>query len=183
MPPTVVAVGGIIATGKTTVADRLGAEMNAPVVSSDRTRKSLLGVGPTESLRGPLWEDAYGPEMTEKVYAELLRRAGAVVRSGRPVILDASFRSRGHREASRQIAKDLGARFFFVECRAPADLCRERLRRRTREAGVSDAREDLLDDFVARWEPVDELTESEHVILDTSESMAANVEILRTHIV
>jgi hypothetical protein len=179
VPPTVVAVGGIVATGKTTVADRLGAEMNAPVVSADRTRKSLLGVEPTRSLRGPPWEDAYKPEMTEKVYEELLRRAGAVVRSGRPVVLDASFRSRGHREISRQMAKDLGARFFFVECRAPADLCRERLRRRTLEAGVSDARADLFDDFVARWESVDEFIESEHVILDTSGSMAANIELLR----
>lgn len=181
VPPTVVAVGGIIATGKTTVADRLGAEMNAPVVSSDRTRKSLLGLEPTESLRGPPWEDAYEPEMTEKVYAELLRRAGAVVRSGRPVVLDASFRSRGHREASRQMAQDLGARFFFVECRAPAEVCRERLGRRTLEAGVSDARAGLFDDFVARWEPVDEYTESEHVILDTSEPIETNDELLRSH--
>jgi hypothetical protein len=180
MPPTVISVGGIIAAGKTTVADRLGAAMNAPVVSSDRTRKSLLGVEPTESLRGPGWEDAYEPEMTEKVYAELLRRAGAVVRSGRPVVLDASFRSRGHREASRQMARDLGARFFFVECRVSAEVCRERLNRRTLESGVSDARADLFDDFVARWEPVDELSEAEHVILDTSEPIEANLELLRS---
>ncbi len=79
------------------------------------------------------------------------------------------------------MAQDLGARFFFVECRAPAQVCRERLSRRAVEAGVSDARADLFDDFVARWEPVDELTESEHVVLDTSRSMAANVELLRSH--
>jgi hypothetical protein len=58
-------------------------------------------------------------------------------------------------------------------------VCRERLGRRALEAGVSDARADLFDDFVARWEPVDELTESEHVMLDTSGSMATNVELLR----
>jgi predicted kinase len=177
VPPTVVAVGGIVATGKTTVADRLGAEMSAPVVSSDRTRKSLLGVGPTESLRGPAWEEAYEPAMTEKVYAELFRRAGAVARSGRPVVLDASFRTRGHREISRQMARDLGARFFFVECRAPAEVCRERLGRRTSDVGASDAREDMFDDFVAKWEPVEELAESEHVILDTSEPIETNVEL------
>ena len=183
VPPIVMAVGGIVATGKTTVADRLGAEMKAPVVSSDRTRKSLLGVEPTESIPGRPWEGAYEPPMTEQVYAELLRRASAVVRSGRPVVLDASFRSRGHREASRQMAHDLGARFFFVECRASAEVCRERLGRRTLKAGVSDARADLFDDFVARWDPVEEFTDSEHVILDTSEPMEANIALLRSRMV
>jgi hypothetical protein len=180
VPPAVVAVGGIVATGKTTVADRLGAEMNAPVVSSDRTRKSLLGVEPTESMHGRPWEGAYESRSTENVYTELLRRAGAVVTSGRSVILDASFRSLRHREASRQMAQDLGARFLFIECRAPAEVCRERLDRRALEPGVSDARSDLFDDFAARWEPVEELTDSEHVVLDTSEPVEANLELLRS---
>ena len=183
VPPTVLAVGGIIATGKTTIAERLGAEMNAPVVSSDRTRKALLDVEPTESMHGPPWEGAYDPALTEQVYTELLTRASPVVRSGRPVVLDASFRALSHREAARQMAQDLGARFFFVEYRAPAEVCRERLKRRTLESGVSDARADLFDDFVARWEPVEELTDSEHLILDTSEPIAANVELLWSRMV
>src|SRR5690606_15832933 len=48
LDPVVVAVGGIIASGKSTVADLLGFEMSAPVVDADRTRKQLLGVRATQ---------------------------------------------------------------------------------------------------------------------------------------
>jgi len=42
--PTLVAVGGIIASGKSTVAQWVASEMGAPVVDADRTRKHMLGV-------------------------------------------------------------------------------------------------------------------------------------------
>ena len=41
--PVVVAVGGIIASGKSTLAERLADEMSAPVIDADRTRKSMVG--------------------------------------------------------------------------------------------------------------------------------------------
>ena len=46
--PTLVAVGGIIASGKSTVAQWVASEMGAPVVDADRTRKHMLGVEPTD---------------------------------------------------------------------------------------------------------------------------------------
>ena len=38
LPPVVVAVGGLVASGKSTVAKHLGREIGAPVISSDRAR-------------------------------------------------------------------------------------------------------------------------------------------------
>ncbi len=190
--PAVLAVGGIVASGKSTVADLVGHELMAPVVSSDRTRKWLLGVEPTTPANpdagstgdsagspGP-WTGAYSAEVTEAVYDEVFRRARAVLQSGRPVVIDASFRSLEHRKAARQLASEAGVPFLFVECQAPSDIIRERLRRRDREPSVSDARADFLDDFVASWEPVDELGPSEHLVLDTSGSIEENVEAIRS---
>lgn len=177
LPPVVVAVGGVIAAGKSTVARGLSAAMGAPVVDADRTRKALLGVEPTRPLREEAFAGAYRPEVTEKVYAELVHRAGAVLTSGRPVILDASFRARSLRQAARRLAREKGLPFLFVECRASPELCRQRLA--AREAGVSDGRLEIFQDFLARWEETEELAPEEHRVVDTARPLAETLAELR----
>jgi predicted kinase len=175
----VVAVGGVIASGKSTIAVALGLALGAPVVESDRTRKHLLGVAPTEAVHDAEWSGAYGSDATEQVYAELLRRARIVVESRRPIVLDASFRSEADRRAVRELAAELGVPFFFVECRVDHDVCRERLRARARGASISDGREQIFEAFVARWEPVEELRSEEHIVVDTTLDLATSVEEAR----
>ena len=182
VPPVVVAVGGVVAVGKTTIADRLSMEMAAPVVSSDRARKFLHGVGPTRSLEAAPWEGAYATDRTEQVYEELIRRGSAVLTSGRPLVLDASFRSRQQRGVARRLAREHQVPFRFVECRAPAELCRTRLLRRSRRPEISDARLSLFDEFSASWEPAEELGESEHIVLDTSEAVETSLALLRSNL-
>lgn len=168
VPPAVIAVGGVIAAGKSTIADHLGAEMGAPVVDSDRTRKHMLGVRPTDDVSTGTWTGAYDPRFTEEVYAEFIRRGRAVLASGRPVVLDASFRSRSMRADARALAEAYDVPFYFVECRASRDVCRARLEERARAGpNVSDGRLAVFDDFVARWQDVDELPPAHHVTLDT----------------
>jgi uncharacterized protein len=176
--PVVVAVGGLIASGKSTLASRIGERMAAPVVDADRTRKQLLGAAPTANISSGAFTGAYGPEATERVYGEVMRRGDAVLASGRPVVLDASFKARAHREKARELAARHGVPFRFVECRSSPDAVRDRLVRRASRAGVvSDARVELLDAFAAAWEPVDELPGDEHLLLDTSgEPAEANLE-------
>jgi aminoglycoside phosphotransferase family enzyme/predicted kinase len=178
VPPTVVAVGGIIASGKSTIAKALGREMPSPVVDADRTRKELAGVAAFHPLPEGPWAGFYTEEFTRKVYSEIRRRASAVLASGRPVVLDASFRARSHRAEARELARSTGVPFVFVECRAPDEVCRERLRERQKERSVSDGRLEVFNDFARSWEPVDELSPSEHVVLDTRSSVAENLATL-----
>lgn len=168
LPPAVIAVGGWIAAGKSTVAEGLAGELAAPVVDSDRTRKSLLGLAPRAQLEEKPWQGPYSRQSTDRVYAEMLRRAGAVVSSGRTVVLDASFRSRERRTAARRLAEGHGVPFYFVECRADREVCRERLARRDREERVTDGRLEIFDDFLERWERVDELPRDVHLVCDTT---------------
>ena len=102
-----------------------------------------------------------------------------VLASGRSVIVEASFRSRALRARARELAAAHGVPFHLVECRAPAEVCRERLRERARAASVSDGRLEIFDDFVARWEPVDELPADEHVVIDTAGPLASSLVVLR----
>ncbi|MCX4244268.1 bifunctional aminoglycoside phosphotransferase/ATP-binding protein [Paraliomyxa miuraensis] len=179
LEPAVVAVAGIIASGKSTVAELLGFEMSAPVVDADRTRKQLLGVRATQPVHDGAWQGAYDLSFTDQVYAEVLRRAGVVLASGRPVIVEASFRSRAQRERARALAREHGVPFRLVECRASPEICRERLRERAKRASVSDGRLEIFDDFVASFEPIDELPAQEHLVLDTGAPLDDNLVVLR----
>ena len=180
--PRLVAVGGVIASGKSTVAEAVGRRLAAPVIAADPTRKFLLGKAETEKVHVAAFAGPYSAEMTDRVYQEIFDRAEIVLRSGRPAVLDASFRDRGLRQRSRQLAQRLGVPFLFVECRAPESVCRERLRRRERETSVSDGRLEIFDEFVASWEPVDELSAKEHLLVDTSRPLAETVAFLEARI-
>ena len=113
--------------------------------------------------------------MLFRSYAELLRRAEVIVDSGRPVVVDASFRTRAMRHAIRKVAAQRGVPFSFVECVSPREVCLSRLRKRERGGTHdSDARSDLLDEFAKNYEPVDELPAAEHERLDTSRPRPEN---------
>jgi predicted kinase len=166
--PALVAVGGLIASGKSTLAERLGGMMSAPVVEADRTRKHMLGVEATAPVTAGAWSGAYDPAFTERVYAEVLRRANVVLASGRPVIVDASFRSAAMRRAARELAVAHGVPFRFIECRVPREVALGRLSEREKARSVSDGRTAIFDDFCARYEPPDELSPEERLTIDTS---------------
>lgn len=167
-PPRLIAIGGLIASGKSTLAEALGRQLSVPVLSSDRTRKALLGVAPESAIRDDAWRAAYSDEQTDAVYRELSRRAETVLRSGRSVIIDASFRTRSMREQVRQLSSVLGVAFTFVECRAPIEVSRKRLRERAKAPSISDGRSEILDEFSSRYEPVIELPAGEHLVVSSA---------------
>jgi aminoglycoside phosphotransferase family enzyme/predicted kinase len=169
--PALVAVGGLIASGKSTISERVGAYMNAPVVSADRTRKHLLGVKETEPVHDDAFGGAYSAETNERVYAEVFRRAGQVLGSRRPVVLDASFRSRELRARAQELARRHGVGFVFVECRTTPEEAKRRLAKRALAPSISDGRAEIYDDFAARFEPITELPPSCHFVLDTTSSV------------
>jgi aminoglycoside phosphotransferase family enzyme/predicted kinase len=182
LPPVLVAVGGVIASGKSTIAERIADSLNAPVVSADRTRKELLGVETTAKVHEAAWTGAYSDEFSDEVYAELFRRAGHVLASGRSVLVDASFGARRRRERVRELARAHGVRFVFIECRASPEECKRRLEQRARTSSVSDGRLEIFDAFVVRFEPITELPEGEHTIVDTTRPLEENVKRVSEHL-
>lgn len=177
--PSVVAIGGIIGSGKSTLAAALSGEMAAPVVEADRTRKQLMGVEPTVKLFEGTFQGAYDPGFTQKVYDEVLRRGSKVLGSGRPVILDASFRSASMRRAARELAERFRVPFRFIECGADPEVCKSRLKARRVESEVSDGRLEIFDDFAKSFEAVTELSPGEHIRVDTGQPLASSLESLR----
>jgi predicted kinase len=155
--PRLLAIGGPIASGKSTLARALAAQLEAELLSADALREALHREGS---------EGALLPGFSTRVYVELFARAAQELAQGRNVVLDGSFRTRELRARARELAAEQGATFRFVECRASLETCRERLRRREEETGHSGWLE-MFEHFLPLWEPVSELDPPEHVIVDT----------------
>jgi hypothetical protein len=183
VPPMVVAVGGILASGKSTISDRLSLALGGPAINTDWVRKLMAGATPTTKLYEGAWSGAYSPDFTASVYAEVMRFARVVLASGRPVVLDASFRDARMRLEAKRVAEGVGVPFRFVECRCDPEVCRARLRERARGPSVSDGRIEIFDAFLAKWEPVAELPPEEHLVIDTGErSLDENLSALQSRL-
>lgn len=133
--PTWIALCGLPATGKSTLARALGAASGKtwPVISSDAVRKEIAGVPPQATLP----ESCYTPDFSRRTYDELYRRAESVSRTNPVVLLDANFRTRDERSIARQSAGRCGARLVVVETAAAETVIRERLKKRAAKSDVT----------------------------------------------
>ncbi|WP_157016683.1 bifunctional aminoglycoside phosphotransferase/ATP-binding protein [Mesorhizobium xinjiangense] len=169
-PPRLVAIAGLSGSGKTSVAEMLAANLGVPpgarIVESDRIRKTLYGV-PAETH---LPSDAYRPEVSQKVYQEMVRRAGLILRQGGSVIADAVFERATDRIKIEAEARKIGLPFlgFWLDA-DPASL---RQRVETRRGGPSDATADVLARQLQRhidysyWTKIDAGRDLETIVAD-----------------
>lgn len=97
-------------------------------IRADVERKRLFGLDPLEDSRSSLGQGLYSAEASARTYRRLLTLAEQLLRIGRPVLVDATFLQRAHRQPFRELAARLGAPFILLECTAadPAVL-RERV--------------------------------------------------------
>ncbi len=146
-------VGGVVGTGKSTVAGELADALGGAVICSDRVRKHLAGLPADARLEAAGAAGLYAAEAKEGVYAGLLERARPVLASGRAAVLDATWSRRAHRSAARKLAAELGVPAIFFEVRCSSELALERLTRREREGrDASDAGPGRYDASVAAFE-------------------------------
>jgi uncharacterized protein len=163
--PFLVVVGGVVGSGKSTLAAALGRQLAAPVISSDRVRKATAGLAPT--ARGDA--GLYTAEAVERNYREVLRRARAVLESGRGAVLDATFSSRRRRDEAAELAEATGATHVFIETRCGDRAVLEaRLARRRGRPSISDATDAELDKLLALHEPVASDERGTHIVVDTA---------------
>jgi predicted kinase len=132
-----VLIGGLPGTGKSALAVAAADRFGYVVLNSDRIRKELAGVPPESGAAVAYGTGIYTPAWTERCYAELLHRAGALLASGESVIADASWLSAPQRAAAAALAGDASAELVQLRCAASADLARQRIC--ARHHGVSDA--------------------------------------------
>jgi hypothetical protein len=166
---TLILTAGLMGTGKSVLASRLASLFQAEIIRMDVVRKEMLHIDPEEHRYEEFGKGIYSEEVSRRVYDRALEAAASRLRAGNSVIIDASFKSRTERLKAAQIAKDLQADFFILECRLPDRLITQRLEARMSEKGeVSDGRADILEAQKGDFEPIDEVSARSRIVVETS---------------
>lgn len=158
-PTTLVAVGGLSGSGKSTVcraiAGVVGRSPGAVHLRSDVERKRMLGREDDERLD----PDAYSEDVTATVFQRLRDKAWHAISGGQSVIVDAVHLTEDQRGDIRQVADAANVPFVGLWLTAPADQLVGRADARTGDA--SDATGDIVrrqldhDLGVIDWQVID----------------------------
>lgn len=170
VPPALVAVGGQVASGKTTLSRALAERLGAPRIEADAVRNALLGDRPGHEVHEAHWARHLEPGFEQRVYDELLRRAAEVLESGRPLVIAACFPRARQREEAAALARRAGLPFLFVECHAEVSAVRRRLAERDAQqqrGGWNEVHSALAE----RWEAGDGLPPEQRVVVDTTDGL------------
>ena len=131
--PLLVITHGLSGSGKTTVTDELVSRLPAIRARSDLERKRLHGLSATARSGSGLGLGLYAAAASERTYAALAEIADRLLRNGQNALVDATFLRRAERLDFRQVAAANGARFAILDCTAPPDELRRRIRARARQ--------------------------------------------------
>ena len=156
--PLVLMIMGRVGTGKSTVARQLGSELDWPVFSSDRIRKTLAGVPVTERTTPELRDKVYSEQLSDQTYKEMIEQglAALAIRDG--VVLDATFSSRAKRDYLRNECAKARVVLQVIELETEIEEIANRLKARASAVEeISDARLEDLEKLVAGYEPPLEL--------------------------
>ncbi len=151
--PLVIAMCGVIGSGKSTAAERLAEQLDAVVISSDRLRRQLAALGVIAGASGQADEGLYSDAMRTRVYHAMLECGDPVLASGRTVVLDATHGLQRDRQQVREWASRRGANTVLVQTLAAGPVTMGRLRARAaRGDDASDAGPELYATAAAAFE-------------------------------
>ncbi|QDT00258.1 bifunctional aminoglycoside phosphotransferase/ATP-binding protein [Adhaeretor mobilis] len=152
--PYLFVIGGLMGTGKSTLATAVAEKTAAQVISTDAVRLTLFGASDKPSDFG---KGTYRPELRQKVYEEMFATAEEALDFGQTVVLDGTFLTNGLREQATKLAHKHGATPIHIECECPIEAARLRVIERIKELeSKSEGRPELIQQQVAEREELSE---------------------------
>jgi len=174
---------GLIATGKSTVAQAFAESRDLAYYNSDVVRKELAGLSPQAHQRETTDQGIYTSEFTAKTYAALLERAELDLAQGQGVVLDASYQRKADRDQVRMLAQRLGVRLYCILCVCPEEEMKRRMAKRALDPqAVSDGRWEIYLKQKERFEAPTELTPDQLITLSTDLPVDAVLAKLSAHL-
>lgn len=162
--PALVLIGGLPGSGKSTLAAELAGRANFEVIRSDVVRKELAGANDSTNATAAFGAGLYTTEWNARTYGECLARAEAMLRAGKRVLIDASFREDARRQAFFDLAERLRVPATLLVCEAAAEVIRQRIA--TRQGDASDADWAIYQQAAQAWEAASARVASrQHVVL------------------
>jgi uncharacterized protein len=133
---------GMIASGKSTLAQSFAGRHGYPYYNTDRVRKELAGIEAVSRQAEEYDRGIYSREFSRLTYREMLERAAVDMAAGsRAVVLDGSYHSREEQDRLREFARQKNAECFFIYCWCSDEEVERRLAIRARDPqAVSDGR-------------------------------------------
>lgn len=167
--PTIYIFFGLIASGKSTLAELFAGKHHCPYYNTDRVRKELAGLAANERRPDGMGRGIYTPEFTKKTYQTMLERAALDIKHGaNAVVLDGSYARRADREKVLVLAGTSGADTLFILCSCSDREVRRRLDLRAKDPdAVSDGRWDIFVQQKDTFEFPNELGSDQLLQLDT----------------
>lgn len=160
LPGRLVLCHGVSGSGKSHLAKRLCRQLGWVRLCADVERRRLFGRWGSLLASTPLQGDHYRPEVSERLYGEvLLNAAERILGAGESLIVDATFLRRADRQRFQQLAQRSGARFLILSCRVGKELAAARICQRQQQGG--DPSEADLKVLEAQWEQRQSLSEEE----------------------
>lgn len=147
-----VIVCGLPGTGKSFLSKKLAERIQAEHLNTDKIRKELFP------------KPSYSGEEKQKVYEEMLSRAGKFLAGKKNVILDGTFFKKALRKRVYELAEENQSAYYIIECIAPSAKVEKRIAERAKEASESDADVEVYKTISREFEPIEEA----HLSLDTS---------------
>jgi aminoglycoside phosphotransferase family enzyme/predicted kinase len=167
--PTLILMAGLMGTGKSVRAKGIAPRLGASVIQTDAVRKEIMNLRPADRHYEKFGKGIYAEDITRLTYQKALETAGAFLREGRSVIIDASYKNREDRARAWAMAKKFNADFFIIECTCPEEVIRARLHSRMAdETEASDGRWEIFEAQKQSFHPVTEIPERSHVVIDAS---------------
>jgi predicted kinase len=153
--PFLLITHGVSGSGKSRRSGQLMEVLPGAIrIRADVERKRLFGLSPLDDSRSRLGQGLYTSEASARTYQRLLKLADELLAAGHPVLVDATFLKRAHREPFRELAARQGVSFILLECGADADTLRERVAaRRERGDDAAEADVDVLERQLQFVEP------------------------------
>ncbi len=173
-----VLVGGGAGVGKSTVAEGLAHGLQAIWLRSDEIRKAMGGLKADDHAYAQPDEGLYRPEVSNKVYTEMLRQANELLVRGENVVLDATWSKTRHRTEARAMASSAAAHITELCCHTSLAVAKERIARRAASIyNPSDATVETADYLASNFDPWAQSTE-----VDTSGSIPEAVDSALTSV-
>jgi len=174
---------GLIATGKSTVAQAWAKRSGLSYYNSDVVRKELAGLSPQTHQRETADQGIYTSEFTEKTYVALLEGAEQNLAQGQGVVLDASYQRKADRDRVRMLAQRMGVRLYCILCVCPEEEMKRRMAKRALDPqAVSDGRWEIYLKQKERFEAPTELGPNQLITLSTDLPVDAVLAKLSAHL-
>jgi predicted kinase len=170
LPPALLIVCGVVGSGKSTIARTLGARTGYQILNSDVIRKQLAGIPLTSHSTEEYGNGLYNESFNALTYDTLLKQTEECLKSGKGVIVDATFKDPTDRRKFMALSSRLPVPVLFVECRATEEQALDRLKKRQqRTEEVSDATVAVYLRQREEFVPLSDVPDSKRIIVTTED--------------